>query len=101
MELAKRLAKARTNNPDEFEHIEKMKQIVITTSTANEQMLELLNYMKGLLMAIGDDAEALLNGAELRNKLEMQSETIEILMQQTTNIEELKNALRERNKGNS
>lgn len=101
VELAKRLARVKAKTPDEFEHVEKMKQIVITTSAANEQMLEMLNYMRGLLLQVCDDAEALVDGANIRNKLEMQSETIEILMQQTRNIDELKDALRERNKGNS
>lgn len=80
-EIAKRLARTNPKTAEEFERVEKWKELVLTTSQANDKMVEMLEFVHKFLQDVATDAKTLIDGAELRNKLEMQSETIEILMQ--------------------
>lgn len=80
-EIAKRLARTNPKTAEEFERVEKWKELVLTTSQANDKMVEMLEFVHKFLQDVANDAKTLIDGAELRNKLEMQSETIEILMQ--------------------
>lgn len=81
-EIAKRLARTKPKTADEFERVEKWKELVMTTSQANEKMMSMLEYTHKFLQEIATDAKTLIEGAELRNKLELQSESIELFLQQ-------------------
>lgn len=80
-EIAKRLVRTNPKTAEEFERVEKWKELVLTTSQANDKMVEMLEFVHKFLQDVANDAKMLVDGAEMRNKLEMQSETIEILMQ--------------------
>jgi len=55
---------------------------VISTAQTNQQTTELLDWMKDMLQKISDDANIVFDGARLRNQLQDQSDTIELLMAQ-------------------
>src|SRR5690349_8280175 len=76
-EFAKTLAKARPKDAEGFEKVERMKEYVLKTSQLNDEILGLLDYMHGFLLDLGNDAQILIEGAVLRDKLMMQSDTIE------------------------
>lgn len=92
-EIAKRLARTKPKTADEFERVEKWKELVMTTSQANEKMMSMLDFTHKFLQEIASDAKELIDGAELRNKLEIQSETIEILMSQTATMRKVRDEI--------
>jgi hypothetical protein len=92
--LAKTLTKERPKTPLEFERHEYLKDFILKTSANNEATLELLNWMNGFLQDIATDAKVLIDGAILRDKLDFQSETIQLISQQR---DELVNDLCKRN----
>lgn len=81
-ELAKTLAKAKPKDAEGFEKVERMKEYVLKTSQLNDEILGLVDYMHGFLLDLSKDAQILIDGAVLRDKLMMQSDTIEILTSQ-------------------
>lgn len=92
-ELAKRLARTNPKTAEEFERVEKWKELVMTTSQANDKMIDMLEYVHKFLQDVSNDAKTLLDGAEMRNVLEMQSDTIEILMEQTKTMRNVRNEI--------
>lgn len=75
--LAAYLAKQNPKTPEEMDKVEALKKFVLTTSKANEEMIALIDYVKGLLEDIAIDSNVLIQGAILRDKLKFQSDTIE------------------------
>lgn len=71
------LAKQKPKTPEQFEKVEVLKDFVLKTSKANEEMMLLIDYMKGLIEDIATDSKVLIDGAILRDKLKFQSDTIE------------------------
>jgi hypothetical protein len=63
-----------------------MKQFVIETATANDKMIELLEYTHNLLKEVASDASTLVDGALLRNTIVEQSDTIKVLTAQRDGI---------------
>lgn len=80
-QLAKRLARENPRSSTEFEKLEYYKDFVIKTSQLNEQVLGLLDYTHELLSAIAADS-SLLADAKEKDTLRLQSETVEVLIQQ-------------------
>lgn len=85
-ELAKIIARERPKTPAEFERHQATEAFINATATANEDTLGLLRYLHGFLTEVMADAKHLIEGAILRDKLRDQSDTIEILMEQTRTI---------------
>lgn len=81
-ELAKVLAKSKPRDAEAFEKVERLKEYVIKTSSLNDEVIQFLEYVHGLLSEIGEDSKVLIEGAVIRDKLLMQSETIELLISQ-------------------
>lgn len=81
-ELAKTLVKAKPKDPESFEKVERLKEYVLKTSGLNDEILGLLDYMTGFLLDLSKDAQILIDGAVLRDKLMMQSDTIEMMTSQ-------------------
>lgn len=79
--LAKHLAKERPKTPLEFERHEYLKDFVGKTADTNEKVLQLITHIHELLQGIATDAEALTEGAKLRDQLRDQSDAIVTLMQ--------------------
>lgn len=61
---------------------EKLSDFVIKSAELNQKTEELLVYLKDFLQEVAGDAEAVMDGARLRNKLQDSSETIEHLIHQ-------------------
>jgi hypothetical protein len=80
------LAKQKPKTPEQFEKVELLKDFVLKTSQANEEMMLLIDYMKGLIEDIATDSKVLIDGAVLRDKLKFQSDTIEILINQRDQV---------------
>lgn len=76
--IAKRLASEKPKTPAEFERAEYLKDFVLKTSKNNEATLLLLAYIKGFLIDILEDSQVLIDGAILRDKLQFQSDTINL-----------------------
>src|SRR6185369_13159574 len=85
-ELAKNLSRARPKTPEEFERVEVLKALIVEMADLSEAMVAFLRYMDGFLQDVMLDAKALCDGADLRNKLLDQSDTILILMEETKTI---------------
>lgn len=81
-ELAKTLVKAKPKDHDAFEKVERLKEYVLKTSGLNDEILGLLDYMTGFLLDLSKDAQILIDGAVIRDKLMMQSDTIEMMTSQ-------------------
>lgn len=71
------LSKQKPKTPEQFEKVEALKEFVLKTSKANEEMMLLIDYMKGLIKDIATDSKVIIDGAILRDKLKFQSDTIE------------------------
>lgn len=76
------LAKQKPKTPEQFEKVELLKDFVLKTSKANEEMMLLIDYMKGLIEDIATDSKVLIEGAILRDKLKFQSDTIQRITEQ-------------------
>lgn len=81
-ELAKVLKNTKVKDAAQFEKVEKYKEYVIKTSALNDQVIELVDYIHGLLVEVGEDSKTLIEGAVIRDRLMMQSDTIEMLTSQ-------------------
>src|SRR6185369_16197104 len=91
------LSRARPKTPEEFERVEVLKALIVEMADLSEAMVAFLRYMDGFLQDVMLDAKALCDGADLRNKLLDQSDTILILMEETKTIRSIQD---ERNKRN-
>lgn len=80
--LANHISKEKPKNPTEFERIEKLKEYVLKTSELNDKVLSLIDYMAGLLTEIGEDSKVLIEGAIIRDRLQLQSDNIQVLLNQ-------------------
>lgn len=99
--LAKYLAKEKPKTALEFERVEYLKDFVMKTAKNNEATLQLLVYMKGFLADILEDSKVLIDGAILRDKLQFQSDTIELMQQMADKkVYDLKNEIIGRNQAN-
>lgn len=76
--LAKKLAAKKCKTPEEFEANEYWKDFVLKTCKNNEATMDLLKFMHGFLIDIMEDSKVLMEGAVLRDKLQFQSDTIEV-----------------------
>lgn len=76
------LAKQKPKTPEQFEKVEVLKDFVLKTSKANEEIMLLIDYMKGLIEDIATDSKVLIEGAILRDKLKFQSDTIQRITEQ-------------------
>ena len=104
--LANRLASKKPKTPAEFENNEYWKEFILKQAQNNQATIELLAYMKGLLIDVLEDSKVLMDGAILRDKLQFQSDTIVLMQRQNENItnETFNNRLNEiraGHKGNS
>lgn len=93
--LATQVAATKAKTPEQFEKVESLKEFILTTSSSNDKMISALNTIHGYLVQIASDCNDLLEVANLKNKLEMQSETIQILMEQNEKITAFRDELRE------
>ena len=80
-QLAVRLAKEKPKTAQEFEKNEYLKNFVIKSSRLNEEVLGVLDYTLALLNEIANDYK-ILQQAQIKDTLRLQSETVEILIQQ-------------------
>lgn len=94
--MAKRLAAINPKTGPEFEKVEAWKDFVLKTADSNEKTIVALESFKTLLEGILADAK-FLEVADLRNRLEFQSDTIHLKNQEIT---QLTNDLRECYKAN-
>lgn len=79
--LAVHLSKQKPKEAKEFERVEMLKDYVLKTSKLNDDVLALMDYVHGLLTDIGNDSSVLIEGAIIRDRLQLQSDTIESLKQ--------------------
>ena len=93
--MAKNLARARPKTPEEFERVEYLKKLIVEMAVHSEAVGGILTFLDGFLQDVMLDAKALCDGADLRNKLLDQSDTILILMEETKTIRSIQD---ERNK---
>jgi len=84
--MAKQLATRKAKTPEEFERIESLKEFVLKTTSANEKMLSLLDYVTGLLVEISEDSKVLIEGAIIRDRLKDQEDTVIMLTQQRESL---------------
>lgn len=96
--LASFVARQKAKTPDDFEKLEYFSEFIVKTAKNNEETLSLLNYMRGFLQDIADDAKVLTEGAILRDKLDFQSDTLQLVTQQR---DDLVNEICGRNKKNT
>lgn len=80
--LAVHVSKRNPKTRIEQEQHDKLTQYALSTSKLNDEVLSLLDYMHGLLTDIGKDSEVLIQGAIIRDRLQMQSDNIEVLIDQ-------------------
>lgn len=80
--IGKYLARKVSRDPKSFEQDAYMKDFVVKTAEWSERTLELLENTHNLLQEVANDAKELCEGAEIRNKLQDQSDTIAIAWQQ-------------------
>lgn len=78
--LAKHLSKYKPKDGLDFERNEFLKDFVVKTSEVNESVLKLICELRGMVQEIADDSKTLIEGAEIRNQIKMQSENILIYM---------------------
>lgn len=96
--LANRLASKKTKTPAEFENNEYWKAFIAKQAQNNDLTIDLLLYMKGFLSDILQDSQVLIDCAILRDKLQFQSDTIEVMINER---EKQVDEIRARHKGNS
>lgn len=80
--LARHVAKMNPKTRTEQEQADKLSEYALTTSKLNDDVLQLLEYIHGLLTDIGQDSEVLIEGAIIRDRLQMQSDNMEVLIDQ-------------------
>lgn len=84
--LAKHLAKQKPKTPQEFEQKAYIEEFLTATATANEDTMDLLRYLHGFLSEVMADAKHLIEGAILRDKLQDQSDTILLQIEESRSI---------------
>ena len=77
--LAVRLASKQPKTPAEFENNEYWKNFILKTSSNNQATIELIAYIKEFVQEVIDDADILMKSADLLDKIQFQSDTIEIM----------------------
>lgn len=80
--LARHVVKMNPKTRTEQEQADKLSEYALTTSKLNDDVLQLLEYIHGLLTDIGQDSEVLIGGAIIRDRLQMQSDNMEVLIDQ-------------------
>lgn len=80
--LARHVAKMNPKTRIEQEQHDKLSEYALSTSKLNDDVLQLLDYIHELLTEIGHDSEVLIQGAIIRDLLQMQSDNIEVLIDQ-------------------
>ena len=70
-----------------FRSIPKISELILSTSQLNDRVHQLLDWTKDFLEDVEKDAKAVFDGAELRNKLKDQSDTIIQLMNHRDKLE--------------
>lgn len=78
--LANHLAKEKPRTSLEMDRHGHLQEYVLKTSKLNDEVLELIDYIHGLLTEIGEDSKVLIDGAIIRDRLQMQSENIQALI---------------------
>lgn len=78
--LAMYLSKQNPKTPAEFERVETLKEFVLSSTSVNEKIVELMDETKVFLQDILNDAVALMDGCILQQTIQLQSETIEGMM---------------------
>lgn len=94
-QLAVRLAREKPKTQQEFEKNEYLKDFVIKSSQLNENILNLLDYVQGVLNEIAGDSEAVAT-ALTKDTIRLQAETVEILINQREEL--VKNLYEEKRK---
>jgi hypothetical protein len=80
--LARHVSKMNPKTAVEQEQYDKLTQYALTTSKLNDEVLQLLDYIHGLLTDIGNDSQVLIEGAIIRDRLQMQSDNMEQVIKQ-------------------
>lgn len=80
--LARHIAKMHPKTRIEQEQADKLSEYALNTAKLNDDILSLLDYIHGLLTDIGQDSQVLIEGAIIRDRLQMQSDNIEVLIDQ-------------------
>lgn len=78
--LAKHLASKKPANAKEFEQTEWLKEFVVKSADLNEKVLAFLESTHTLLTEVSEDAKTLVDGAKIRDLVDMQSSEITRLM---------------------
>jgi hypothetical protein len=81
-EFAKKIAKLKTKTGEEFERVEAMKDFIIRTATMNDNVLDLIGYVKSLIVEVCADTDTLIEGSKARDSLRDAQITIELMIQQ-------------------
>lgn len=85
-ELAQKLVKIKPKSGEEFERVEAMKEFVIKTSRMNDNVTDLILYVRGLLSEILIDSEHLIEGSKARDSLRDAQIAIETMMNTKDNL---------------
>lgn len=80
--LAIHVSKMNPKTRIEQEQHDQLTKYALSTSKLNDEVLSLLDYVHGLLTDIGQDSEVLIQGAVIRDRLQMQSDNLEVLIDQ-------------------
>jgi hypothetical protein len=81
--LSLRLAKEKPKSGPDFEKAEFLKKFLVDTAAQNENILEILKWMTEFLKEVAEDAKVLCEGAETRDRIKDQEDTIVTLMRET------------------
>jgi hypothetical protein len=81
-EFAKELSRVNPKTPGQFEKSERMKQFLISTHDLNTRTVALIGYIHDFLGKVAQDANTLIEGAVLRDKLKEAGISLEYAWQQ-------------------
>lgn len=90
--LAKHLARQRPKAPEEFERVEYLKEFAVKSAVLNDQVINLLAYLRDRINEMYADYEAFRDGARLSRVIRDQGERLD---QITNERDELENELNE------
>jgi hypothetical protein len=74
--LASHLSRQKPGNPKEFEQNEWLRDFVIKSADLNDKTVALLDYLKVTIQEIADDAQNLMPGAQILDRLKDQEEAV-------------------------
>jgi hypothetical protein len=80
--LASQLSQRKPKTADEFEKVEAMKDFIIRSSELNEKTIDLIKYMQDVITEISEEAGKLASDSLIFDQLNLQSDTIQVLIQQ-------------------